>query len=184
MVRGSLLSLLSGALVLLALPTTTAAGTLQVKNGRPLRVLVAGQPEMGVGLRSARGPWQLVFARRASGKAELVDVTPGVLPQRVHLRILRGRLVLPRHRFAPGHVYRVSATLGASRQHGIVYLSPARGPGRPVLRPSRLRFSSAAVAAPDGELVTVSKGDLWAGERLAFSDGPSRRAQARRPATP
>jgi hypothetical protein len=143
------------SLVLVAVMVAPAAGApLAVRNGRSIRISLAGQRQAAQALTPGAQGWRLDLAR-LRGTLRLSDVTVGAAPSTMELQVSGAAVLLENGRFRPDHAYRIELRKGMTVVGtAFIYLKPPP-------RQRAIRFNDKDTSASaDGELVTIAKGTL------------------------
>ncbi len=124
---------------------------LHTRDAESVRVRVAGEAKLGVGLRARSDGWRLRLQETGGGAtAELIDVTPGTPARMLNVMVTGDELLLDTVRFEGGHVYRLQIRRGdRTIGSGFVYLYPA-APLKDMPRsrqPAKMQFTPTETAA-------------------------------------
>jgi hypothetical protein len=143
----------------LAAGGTAQAAPWKLKGGSPVRVVVNGTREAGVGLKAEKVGWK-VATTSTDAVAEVVDITDGAGSAKWVVEVRQGALLFDSERFIAGHAYRVTMRHGMdSVGAALVYLYPPHQ-----AKNSRVTFEDESASmgglGMDGELGIMKKPTL------------------------
>jgi hypothetical protein len=145
----------------LALATSAASATELHFHQPKIEVTLAGQRVEGLGLRATHAGWRLALDKVEAKKAEIIDMTPGIVSVKWTLPIARNEVNFDPGRFIGGHIYRVVirssiVELGQT----VVYLYPNGHESRSATKRTMVFSGSDSETPPSDEIPVMRKGSI------------------------